>query len=464
MANVEALRAALVETLQSRGCLRSPAIAKAFATVPRHLFVPDVSVEDAYRDRWIATKRMPDGEVVSSSSQPEIMAIMLDQLDVRSGQRVLEIGAGTGYNAALLAHLVGATGRVTAVDIDDDIVAVTQTHLAAAGVTGARIVCADGWAGVAEDAPYDRIVLTIGAHDISPAWRAQLAPGGRLLLPLSLPAVQACVAFDERDGVLESASVRGCIFMRLRGAAAFPTRRVSVGPEPAPAIWPRGTHMVDGAAVHALLQTPPNELPTDLVVPARELYSALVVWLGLNEPTSAWFTAQGKAVAAGLVPAFFDGSDEAVSTFGLFEVNGIALFGRIATMPDDRGGTVSIGVRVHGDLDVGERLREATLAWDRAERPSLTALRVRAIPIEHPYQPQSGETVLMRVYATRSRLALVMATTIARGCRFNVKLSPRDFCSMTPSMLEVARSRAASVHGLTSVCSRRPLAAADTAR
>src|SRR5262245_20506986 len=115
---------------------------------------------------------MPNGEVVSSSSQPEIMAIMLEQLDVRPGHRVLEIGAGTGYNAALLAHLVGGTGRVTAVDIDGDIVAAARVHLAAAGISGGQLVCADGWACVPEDGPYDRIVLTVGAHDISPAWRA----------------------------------------------------------------------------------------------------------------------------------------------------------------------------------------------------------------------------------------------------------------------------------------------------
>jgi protein-L-isoaspartate(D-aspartate) O-methyltransferase len=109
----EALRAALVEKLRSKGGLRSPVIAEAFSTVPRHLFVPDVSVEAAYWDQWIVTKRIPGGEVVSSSSQPEIMATMLEQLDVRPGHRVLEIGAGTGYNAALLAHLVGPTGSVT---------------------------------------------------------------------------------------------------------------------------------------------------------------------------------------------------------------------------------------------------------------------------------------------------------------------------------------------------------------
>ena len=391
------LRAALVETLRSKGSLGSPAIAEAFAAVPRHLFVPDVSVEDAYRDRWIATKRLADGDVVSSSSQPEIMAIMLEQLDVRPGQRVLEVGAGTGYNAALLAHLVGPAGRVTTIDIDDDIAAAARTHLHTAGVTGVRVVCADGWAGDPKDAPYDRIILTVGAADISPAWRAQLAPSGRLLLPLSLPAVQASVAFDDRDGSLESVSVRGCIFMRLRGAAAPPVRRVAVGPEPAPGVWPRAGHIVDGAAVHALLQTSRHELPTGLVAPVHDLYDGLVAWLGLHEPTSAWFIAQGTAVATDLVPAFFvAGSDEATSTYGFFEPGGVALLVRAATTPTAADGSIHIGVRVHGDAAVGERLRTRTVAWHEAGRPSLRRLRVRVYPIEYPYEPQAGEIVLMR--------------------------------------------------------------------
>jgi len=321
-AAADGLRRALVEALRPKGCLRSPGLAEAFAAVPRHLFIPHVSVDEAYRDQYIVTKRLPDGEAVSSASQPYIMAVMLDQLDVQPGHQVLEIGAGTGYNAALLAHLVGAEGRVSTIDIDADIAAAARAHLDAAGVANVHVVCADGWAGDPDGGPYDRIILTVCADDIAPAWRAQLGLGGRLVLPLSLAAVQVSVAFERRGDWLESVAVRPCIFMRLRGTAASPRRRVAVGPEPAPAVWPRGRHTVDGAAVHALVRAPGHDLPTGLVLPASDLYGGLVAWLGLHAPTSAWFIAEGAAAKTGLVPALFDGSDEAASTFGFFEPAG----------------------------------------------------------------------------------------------------------------------------------------------
>src|SRR4030081_2626179 len=109
---------------------------------------------------------------------------MLEQLDLRPGHHVLEIGAGTGYNAALMARIVGPAGAVTAVDIDEDLIARAAVHLAEAGVSGVELVAADGALGYPTGAPYDRIVLTVGSSDIRPEWVAQLGPGGRLLLPL----------------------------------------------------------------------------------------------------------------------------------------------------------------------------------------------------------------------------------------------------------------------------------------
>jgi protein-L-isoaspartate(D-aspartate) O-methyltransferase len=379
--------------LRANGHAESPAVQAAFAAVPRHLFVPDVSVEHAYRDEAIPTKRLDDGEVVSSSSQPAIMATMLEQLDVRRGQRVLEIGAGTGYNAALLAHLVGAGGAVTTLDIDEDIVAAARAHLATAGVGGVDVVCADGWNGHAASAPYDRIVLTVGAHDIAPAWRAQLVPGGRLVMPFTLAAIQGSIVLEERDGALESLSIRGCQFMRLRGAAAEAMHPVLVGPAPAAKVWPRGDHHVDAATVEALARAPAEERTIDVSVDTRDLHDGLVLWLALHEPTSAWFTAHGEARATGCVPALFEGDDMRAS-FGLFETTGIALLLRMGNDEPRHG--VRLGVRAHGNPTVGKRLEAAVRAWDDAGRPGLARLRVRAYPIDEPYRPHPGEIELIR--------------------------------------------------------------------
>src|SRR5512146_2469361 len=111
------LRQALVEKLR-----RDDAVERAMCTVPRHLFLPDAPLEAAYSDNAILTHE-EDGVPISSASQPAIVAIMLQQLAVEPGMRVLEIGAGTGYNAALLADLAGIAGHVTTVDIGEEIAA-----------------------------------------------------------------------------------------------------------------------------------------------------------------------------------------------------------------------------------------------------------------------------------------------------------------------------------------------------
>jgi protein-L-isoaspartate(D-aspartate) O-methyltransferase len=213
------LRARLVAQLRQANLLRDEAIERALLRVPRHLFLPQVPLAQAYADLAVPT-RWENGMPVSSASQPAIVALMLEQMQLAPGMRVLEIGAGTGYNAALLAELVGPSGQVTTIDIDPEIADEARANLAVAGCSAVRVLASDGYEGWDAGAPYDRVVLTVSASDISPAWFEQLADDGLLVLPLSLRATEASVAFRKRWGRLTSESITPCAFVRLRGAAA----------------------------------------------------------------------------------------------------------------------------------------------------------------------------------------------------------------------------------------------------
>jgi protein-L-isoaspartate(D-aspartate) O-methyltransferase len=180
------LRGRYVEQIRRHGAPLTRELAAAFATVPREAFVGNgfqrrngtwVAPGDrdflatVYRDDVLITKlngRTP----VSSSSQPSLMAIMLAALDVRPGQRILEIGAGTGYNAALLAAL-GAT--VTSVDVQADVADHARASLERAGVAGVEVIHGDGYAGVT-GAHFDRVIVTVGVAGLSPRWLSQLEP------------------------------------------------------------------------------------------------------------------------------------------------------------------------------------------------------------------------------------------------------------------------------------------------
>ena len=154
------------------------------------------------------------------------MALMLEQLSVQPGMAVLEIGTGTGYNAALLGQLVGLGGAVLTMDVDPAVTGPAKRHLAAAGASNVEVITDDGWTLETADR-FDRIEATVGVWDLSPAWFAGLEPGGVLVVPIWFRAgQQASVAFRKVDGRLESVSVEPCGFMRMRGpGAGKPTYR-----------------------------------------------------------------------------------------------------------------------------------------------------------------------------------------------------------------------------------------------
>lgn len=273
----------MVDALVAGGRVRSGAVEEALRAVPRHLFLPDRTPAAAYADEAVAVQRV-DGVATSSASQPSMMAIMLEQLGLAAGQRVLEIGAGTGYNAALMARIVGPTGSVTTLDIDPGLIASAAGHLAAAGIGGIALVCADGALGYPPAAPYDRIVLTVGAADVRPEWAAQLAPGGRLLVPLAVRGSQLSTALDlGPDGVLRSDSVRGCAFIRLRGLGLAVDPVVEL-PGGAALHLPSDGPGADPAALAAALLEPGAPVPLPVELNAADVFDGFGLWLALTEP------------------------------------------------------------------------------------------------------------------------------------------------------------------------------------
>ncbi|MCA1223125.1 methyltransferase domain-containing protein [Streptomyces sp. 8L] len=225
----------MVRSMSAAGVLRDPAWRAAFEAVPRHVFVPYYYagggrlwagdpdeearhrwLDGAYADTALGT-RMRDGLLISSSSQPSLMAGMLDALDVRDGDRVLEIGAGTGYNAALLAHRLG-DDRVTTVDLDPEITESARVHLAAAGHRPA-VVTGDGARGCPERSPFDGIIATCALPSVPRAWIEQAAHGCRIVAPLATGLVALRVEDTAEGRVAQGPFLStSAYFVALRGA------------------------------------------------------------------------------------------------------------------------------------------------------------------------------------------------------------------------------------------------------
>ena len=210
------LRNLLVKELVSQGAVTSQPVRQAFEEVPRHLFVPRVSIATAYSNRPIFI-RWEAGIPISSSSEPKMMAIMMEQMNLEPGSRVLEIGVGTGYNAAILAHVVGEKGSVVTMDIDQDIVDEAAGHLSKAGYDNVKVLCCDGFEGFPGSQPYDRITATVGAYDVSPHWVDQLKEGGVMVVPLWFKGFRLSVALEKRGGELRSLSQTLACLSRYEG-------------------------------------------------------------------------------------------------------------------------------------------------------------------------------------------------------------------------------------------------------
>jgi protein-L-isoaspartate(D-aspartate) O-methyltransferase len=213
------LREALLERLQRAGVLHSPPIVAAMRAVPRHYFLPGLPLDEAYADRALPIKTCND-TIVSSISQPGMIAQMLELLEPRTGDHVLEIGTGTGYNAALLAEIVGSSGSVTTIELDRELADRARETLEELGYSNVRVLVDDG-THPCESAAYDRLVVTARTDDIAAAWWEALREGTRIVVPLLLESTgEYAIGFVRHDERLESIGAYPCAFIELRTQTA----------------------------------------------------------------------------------------------------------------------------------------------------------------------------------------------------------------------------------------------------
>jgi protein-L-isoaspartate(D-aspartate) O-methyltransferase len=168
---------------QLRGAgIRDPSVLGAVARVPRHRFVPPAAVPAAYDDTPLP---IGFGQTIS---QPYIVGFMTQAAGVAPGARVLEIGTGSGYQAAVLAEVLGPAGSVYSIEIVPELAARARATLAELGYATVHVRAGDGYRGWPEHAPFDAIVVTAAPDHVPPALVAQLALGGRLVIPVGTQA------------------------------------------------------------------------------------------------------------------------------------------------------------------------------------------------------------------------------------------------------------------------------------
>jgi protein-L-isoaspartate(D-aspartate) O-methyltransferase len=209
----EDARQAMVARQLQRRDITDPRVLIAMGTVPRHRFVPEAMVSRAYGDY-----PLPIGED-QTISQPYIVALMTQWAEVHPGDQVLEVGTGSGYQAAVLAEL---TDRVFSIEIRPELARQAAARLKELGYGRVQVRSGDGFQGWPEDAPFDAILVTAAAPRVPPALTAQLKEGGRLVIPLGPPGgAQTLVRYRRVQGKLVEEASLAVRFVPLVRPPAF---------------------------------------------------------------------------------------------------------------------------------------------------------------------------------------------------------------------------------------------------
>ncbi len=213
MADFEQERARMIEEQLRRRGISDARVLQAFAKIPRHFFVPDPARTEAYKDRALSI------ECGQSISQPYMVATMLQVLALRGHEKVLEVGTGTGYETALLCELAA---HVFTLERHRELAVGAKRKLDALGYRNVEFVFGDGAYGLPAAAPFDAILVAAAAPRPPEALIAQLAEGGRLLVPVGSPTEQRLVSVTRIGERTKTEEFGGCVFVPLVSPAAFP--------------------------------------------------------------------------------------------------------------------------------------------------------------------------------------------------------------------------------------------------
>ncbi len=188
-------------------------VIEAMSGVDRELFLPDRLKSEAYYD---APLPIGSGQTISA---PHMVAIMCEILDLQEGMKVLEVGGGSGYHAAVMAHLVGSKGHIYSVERISKLASNARYNLSRAGISNVTIVEGDGSLGLPEHAPYDRISVAATAPSIPEPLKEQLKPGGKLVIPVGI-GYQELVLVTRKNGFVVEEKM-GVAFVPLIGKHGF---------------------------------------------------------------------------------------------------------------------------------------------------------------------------------------------------------------------------------------------------
>ncbi len=203
-------RIQMVRELEMEG-IRDKKVLEAMEKIPRHEFVPEGLREEAYLNI-----PLPVG-YEQTISQPYTIAFMLEALELEKGQKVLEVGTASGYNACLIAEIVGKKGRVYTVEIIKALAKFAKENIKKEGIKNVRVIGGDGSRGYEKAKPYDRVIITAGAPEVPPPLIKQLKKGGIIVAPIGPLYSQSMIKLKKTEKGLTRKDLGAFVFVPLKG-------------------------------------------------------------------------------------------------------------------------------------------------------------------------------------------------------------------------------------------------------